>query len=80
MSDDETEAMISRLKELNLDEMLRKGDGGKLVERLVNTRGTGGPRDLGEPADLTLTDYERDVIIPQRALETVKQEFCHHHL
>ena len=40
----------------------------------------GGPRGLGEPADKSLTDYELDVIIPQRALETVKQELCRHHL
>ena len=40
----------------------------------------GGPRGLGEPADKSLTDYEQDVIIPQRALETVKQELCRHHL
>ena len=80
MNDEEPEETMSRLKKLNLDEMLRNGDGGKLVERLVNTQGTGGPRGLGDPADKTLSDYERDVIIPQRALETVKQEFCHHHL
>ena len=80
MTDEETEETMSRLKKLNLDEMLRNGDGGKLVERLVNTQGTGGPRGLGDPADKTLSDYERDVIIPQRALETVKQEFCNHHL
>ena len=80
MSDEEPEETMSRLKKLNLDEMLRNGDGGKLVERLVNTQGTGGPRGLGDPADKTLSDYERDVIIPQRALETVKQEFCSHHL
>ena len=43
-------------------------------------QGTGGPLGLGQPADKTLTDYERDVIIPQRALETVKQEFCSQHL
>ena len=73
--DDETEVLMTRLKKLNFDEMLRNGDGGRLVERLVNTQGTGGPRGLGEPADKTLTDYERDVIIPQRALETVKQDF-----
>ena len=81
MTHDETEEMMmTRLKKLNLDQMLRDGDGGRLVERLVNTQGTGGPRGLGDPADKTLSDYERDVIIPQRALETVKQEFCHHHL
>ena len=81
MTHDETEEMMmTRLKKLNLDQMLRDGDGGRLVERLVNTQGTGGPRGLGDPADKTLSDYERDVIIPQRALETVKQEFCSHHL
>ena len=78
--DDETEVLMTRLKKLDFDEMLRTGDGCKLVERLVNTQGTGGPRGLGEPSDKTLTDYEQDVIIPQRALETVKQEFCSHHL
>ena len=81
MTDDETdEMMMTRLKKLNFDRMLRDGDGGRLVERLVNTQGTGGPRGLGEPGDKTLTDYERDVIIPQRALETVKLEICSHHL
>ena len=78
--DDETEVLMTRLKKLDLEEMLRTGDGSRLVERLVNIQGTGGPRGLGEPGDKTLTDYERDVIIPQRALETVKQEFCNHHL
>ena len=76
----EAEVMMSRLKKLDLEEMLRTGDGGRLVERLVNTQGSGGPRGLGDPADKTLSDYERDVIIPQRALETVKQELCQQHL
>ena len=38
MSDDETEAVMTRLNKLNFDEMLRNGDGGKLVERLANTQ------------------------------------------
>ena len=38
MSDEDTEAMMTRLKKLDLDEMLRTGDGARLVERLVNTQ------------------------------------------
>ena len=38
MSDEDTEAMMTRLRKLDLDEMLRTGDGARLVERLVNTQ------------------------------------------
>merc|ERR1711990_848668 len=47
---------------------------------MSSTLGTGGPHGLGDPADKTLTDYELDVLIPQRALETTKLEICGHYM
>ena len=75
MSEDDAD-IVARLKKLDLTKMLMEGDRSNLVERMSSTLGTGGPHGIGHPADKTLTDYELDVLIPQRALETTKLEMC----
>ena len=77
---EEESEILARLARLDMKNMLRAGDGGRLVERLSHSMGTGGPRGLGDPNDKTLSDYELNVVIPQRAIEVTKSEICSHHM
>ena len=71
---EEESDIVARLEQLDYQNMLRAGDGGRLKERTAEARG--GVRGLGDPCDKSLSDYELNVVIAQRALETAKQDIC----
>ena len=39
-------------------------------------KGEGGPKGLGDPADRSLSQHEREELIPQRVFDTVKKFHC----
>ena len=73
---EEESDIVARLEQLDYQNMLRAGDGGRLKERTADSLARGGVRGLGDPCDKSLSDYELNVVIAQRALETAKMDIC----
>ena len=66
---EEESDIVARLEQLDYQNMLRAGDGGRLKERTADSL-------AGDPCDKSLSDYELNVVIAQRALETAKLDIC----
>ena len=65
------------IQNLDIDKFyVMNASAGKKYQERSGVKGEGGPRGLGDPADMSLSQHEREELVPQRVFDTVQKIHC----
>ena len=70
----ESEEVNDILDQLDVKELFATVNRREYSEKLFHA--SGGPKNLGDPSDKTLSTYEKEVLLPYRLISTIQTFFC----